>query len=105
MMTIQETSDELVRLLLSPDNKKEHNKKERTDKIQNLVDTLVNAKVTFDLKECIDGPLYFSNVIEGPSPLWERLGLSSSNIQGQQYTYTDDEKSVINYAQVFGKSE
>ena len=105
MMTIQETSDELVRLLLSPDNKKEHNKKERTDKIQNLVDTLVNAKVTFDLKECIDGPLYFSNVIEGPRPLWERLGLSSSNIQGQQYTYTDDEKSVINYAQVFGKSE
>jgi hypothetical protein len=70
-----------------------------------LAKQLIDAKVTFDPTECFDGRLYFSNVIEGPSPLWERLGLSSSNIQGQQYTYNEKEKTVINYAEIFGSGK
>lgn len=95
--SVPEISDALVQLLLSWETNKDL---ERT-----LANQLIDAKVTFDPTECFDGPLYFSNVIEGPSPLWERLGLSSSNIQGQQYTYNDKEKTVINYAEIFGSGK
>jgi hypothetical protein len=95
--SVPEISDALVQLLLSSETDKE---------LENsLANQLINAKVTFDPTKCFDGPLYFSNVIEGPSPLWERLGLSSSNIQGQQYTYNDKEKTVINYAEIFGSGK
>lgn len=95
---IQETSNELVGLLLSPKEKRDK------QKIQDLVDELVEAKVTVDLNECLDGSLYFSNVIEGPTPLWERFGFFSGNIQGQQYTFNDKEMSVINYAELLGNA-
>lgn len=93
---IQETSNELVGLLLSPKEKRDK------QKIQDLVKELVEAKVTVDLNKCLDGSLYFSNVIEGPTPLWERFGFFSGNIQGQQYTFNDKEMSVINYAELLG---
>lgn len=100
---ILQISDELVQeLLLQSDQR-------RQERITSLAKQLVQSKVTFDPKECLDGPLFFSNVLEGPSPLWERLGFSlpftNKNLQGQQYTYNDNEKSVINYAEVFGSGK
>lgn len=78
------------------------------------METLTTAQVKFDPTTCLDRPLFVSNVIEGPAPLWERFGIkfgggggggsSSSNLQGQQYRYTRDEMSVINYAEVFGRA-
>ena len=97
---IQETSNELVGLLLSSPKEKRDKQK-----IQDLVNELVEAKVTVDLNECLDGSLYFSNVIEGPTPLWERFGFFSGNIQGQQYTFNDKEMSVINYAELLGNGK
>jgi hypothetical protein len=97
----QEISEELIQLLLSSKSKTYSGDR----RMQELVDKLVDAKVSFDPEKCLNGPLYFSNVIEGPSPLWERIGIFSGNIQGQQYTYTDTETSVINYAEIFGSGE
>mmetsp|Transcript_5819 Transcript_5819/g.8934 ORF Transcript_5819/g.8934 Transcript_5819/m.8934 type:complete len:229 (-) Transcript_5819:122-808(-) len=93
---MEETSNKLVELLLSSNNNNNQ------QQIQSLVDTLVGAQVSFDPKACLDGPLYFSRVVEGPSPLWERLGLGG--IQGQQYVYNDKEQSVINYAEILGNA-
>ncbi|CAJ1950086.1 unnamed protein product [Cylindrotheca closterium] len=93
-------SNELVQELLLPPERRDQ------DRISSLAKQLVQTKVSFDPTECLDGPLYFSNVIEGPSPLWEKLGipLISKNLQGQQYTYNSKEKSVINYAEIFGSA-
>jgi len=78
--------------------------------ISRLVGTLTAARVQFDPTICLDGPLYFSSVVDGPPPLWERFGIklggrsSAGNIQGQQYRYRDDERSVVNYAEILGKA-
>lgn len=95
---VSQISKELVQHLLLPSGQRQE------DQISSLAQQLVQAKVSFDPAECLDGPLYFSNVLEGPSPLWSKLGIPfiSNNLQGQQYTYTDQEKSVINYAEIFG---
>ena len=95
---ISQISNELVQQLLLPLERRQQ------DRISSLAQQLVQAKVSFAPTECLDGPLYFSNVLEGPSPLWEKLGIPfiSKNLQGQQYTYNDKEKSVINYAEIFG---
>lgn len=101
--TVPEISDSLVQLLVLPSNDKDEKKK---DLIQSLAKQLIDAQVSFDPTQCVnDKSLYFSNVLDGPSPLWERLGFASNNIQGQQYTYRDDEKSVINYAEIFGSGK
>lgn len=96
---IAEISTELVQQLLLPSEQRQE------DQISSLAQQLVQAKVSFNPNECLDGPLYFSNVLEGPSPLWEKIGILSfisKNLQGQQYTYNDKERSVINYAEIFG---
>mmetsp|Transcript_4182 Transcript_4182/g.9822 ORF Transcript_4182/g.9822 Transcript_4182/m.9822 type:complete len:304 (+) Transcript_4182:95-1006(+) len=97
---ISQISNALVQQLLLPSERRQK------DRIALLAEQLVKAKVSFDPTECLDGSLYFSNVLEGPSPLWENLGIPfiSKNLQGQQYTYTDQEKSVINYAEIFGSA-
>ena len=95
---IAQISDALVQQLLLPSDRRQK------DQISSLAQQLVQAKVSFDPNQCLDGPLYFSNVLEGPSPLWEKLGIPfiSQNLQGQQYAYNAKEKSVINYAEIFG---
>jgi hypothetical protein len=80
------------------------NDKDRAQTIASLVQQLIDARVTFDPKVCLnDSVLYKSHVVNGPIPLWQQLGLSSesSNLQGQQYSF--DEGTVINYAEVLGK--
>lgn len=86
-------------LLLNP-KKSPFDSAEPKRRIADLVDELVNAKVSFDPTECLDGPLYVSHLFTGQSPLWQKLG---GKRQGQQYTFREDEKSVINYAEIFGK--
>ena len=98
-------SEKLCQLLLA---KRQGNNKQTKDalEINSLVDKLISAKVVFDPAECLDGNcLFVSTVVEGPTPLWESLGgffLSDNNIQGQKYTYTAEEMSVINYAEILG---
>jgi hypothetical protein len=95
-------SDELVGLLLNQQNSqpRSDNDDAWNSHVVDLVDELVDAKVSFDPTECLDGPLYVSHVITGQSPLWQKLG---GKRQGQQYTFRKDEKSVINYAEILGK--
>ena len=100
-LSVEEASQALLNLLVS--NKEGGNERNR-DLEMILVQRLISAKVVFDPIQCLDGPLYYSTVMEGPSPLWKGLGLSSStNVQGQQYTYKENEKSVVNYAEILGK--
>ena len=109
----KDASDELISLLI----KRRCGRRNEYDdeRISSLVDTLTSARARFDPTICLDGPLFVSNVVEGPPPLWERFGLkfggsndreknNIGNIQGQQYVYRDDEKSVVNYAEILGKA-
>ena len=107
--TIKEGSGELVSLLLK--RRRSETTKRDDERISSLVGTLTDAKVKFDPTKCLDGPLYFSNVVDGPPPLWERFGVklggrssAGKNIQGQQYRYRDGERSVVNYAEILGKT-
>ena len=112
-ITTEEASDELISLLIS--RRRDGSTKDDEERITSLVSTLTSAKVQFDPSLCLDGPLFVSNVVEGPPPLWERFGVKIGgsgtgksngigNIQGQQYVYRDDEKSVVNYAEILGKA-
>ena len=104
----KEASGELVSLLLK--RRRSEATKRDDERISSLVGKLADARVQFDPTICLDGPLYFSNVVDGPPPLWERLGIklggrsSAGNIQGQQYRYRDGERSVVNYAEILGKT-
>lgn len=113
-MNTKETSDELVSLLIK--RRRGRSNGDDEERISYLVSTLTSAGVRFDPALCLDGPLFVSNVVEGPPPLWERFGIklvggdsgesvsNVGNIQGQQYVYRDDERSVVNYAEILGKS-
>ena len=104
----KEASGELISVLLK--RRRSETTKSDEERISSLVGTLTAARVQFDPTICLDGPLYFSSVVDGPPPLWERLGIklggrsSAGNIQGQQYRYRDDERSVVNYAEILGKA-
>lgn len=100
----EQLSAELIELLTDPRSK------QNNERIAQLVDELVASPgLAFDPQTCLDGPLFVSRVVTGERPLWERIGGwlgIQSNRQGQQYTYTNDgEKSVINYAEIFGPGE
>lgn len=99
-------SENLCELLLAKRQKKNTPNQQNDDskQIQALVEKLIAAEVVFDPVECLDGnSLFVSTVVDGPTPLWETIGQNFwDNIQGQKYTYTDEEKSVVNYAEVFG---
>ena len=104
----KEASGELVSLLLK--RRRSETTKSDDERISSLVRTLTDSRAQFDPTICLDGPLYFSNVVDGPPPLWERFGIklgdqsSAGNIQGQQYRYRDGERGVVNYAEILGKS-
>ena len=109
----KEASNELISLLIKRRRGRINNNDE--ERISSLVNTLTSARVQFDPSSCLDGPLFVSNVVAGPPPLWKRFGIKNGasnsgerndigNIQGQQYVYLDDEKSVVNYAEIFGKA-
>ena len=69
----KDASDELISLLI----KRRCGRRNEYDeeRISSLVDTLTSARARFDPTICLDGPLFVSNVVEGPPPLWERFGL------------------------------
>lgn len=98
-------ADDLFSLLTQDRDRHGGNVVDKT-KLQALVEQLVDAKVTFDPTLCLDGPLFVSTVVDGPEPLWEKLGtfLPIRNIQGQQYQYDEENMSVINYAEVLGSA-
>jgi len=97
----QNAASQLVSLLIEEDR----SKIDSSPKIEELVEQLVAARVSFDPAGCLnDNLLCKSRVIAGPKPFWEQLGFlaQSSNLQGQQY-YNFDDRTVINYAEIFGK--
>lgn len=109
----KKASNELISLLIK--RRRNGSSTGEDERISSLVNTLTSARVQFDPTICLDGPLFVSNVVEGPPPLWERFGIkfegsgagdssNIGNIQGQQYVYCDDEKSVVNYAEILGKA-
>ena len=101
---LSELSDELVDLVLKQ-RRQGSLSTEQSDRVRSLVDRLVAANVSFDPKISLHGPLFVSTVVEGPRPLWEKIRLPFfSSLQGQQYTYTDSERSVINYAEILGSA-
>ena len=76
--TNQETSQELLRLLLqksSSTNTKANNVKLLDNQINSLVRLLIGSKTPFDPQKCIDdGPLFASIYFLGDTPLWEKIG-------------------------------
>lgn len=98
--TLQSTSEELLSLLLD----RRQSQAISTNKIDTLVEALITTPSTFDPKVSLNGPLWIVCHRVGPIPLWESLsGSIRVNIQGQQYVYSDNERSVINYSQIVGK--
>ncbi|CAB9511848.1 expressed unknown protein [Seminavis robusta] len=75
--------------------------------IGDLIDSLSQARVSFDPAETFNGPLYAVLHQQGPKkPLWEKISLfSNNNVKGQQYTYNADTKEfdLVNYAEILGK--
>jgi len=97
----QTAASQLVSLLIE----ESRSKMDSSPQIEELVQQLVAARVSFDPAACLnDNVLYKSRVIAGPKPFWEQLGFLapwSNNLQGQQYNF--DDRTVINYAEIFGK--
>ena len=73
-ITTKEASDEFISLLIK--RRRGRSNKDDDGRISSLVNTLASAKVRFDPSSCLDGPLFVSNVVEGPPPLWERFGIN-----------------------------
>ena len=78
-------------------------------RIDEMITRLAQARVTFNIAECLNGPLYVVLHQQGPKlPLWEKISRASSqNLKGQQYTYRAASNSFdfFNYAELWGKSE
>ena len=99
-----EIASTLASVLRMRPQKKAISDQDRSQTISLLVQQLIDARVTFDPKVCLnDSVLYKSHVVNGPIPLWQQLGIfaESRNLQGQQYNF--DAGTVINYAEILGK--
>ena len=126
--TANQYSDELLSLLLQKKLKPGYKTtKEDIERIESLMQILQDKQVSFDPKECLNGPLYAVLHQSGPRPFWEtydlRLELPFSfekekdndnendddkdqiNIKGQRYTLNaDGNYDVFNYAEFVGKN-
>lgn len=106
--SLEETSSQLLSLVLDRWNRgtRETNEEESIDR---LMQSLSDARASFDPDECLTGPFYATLYTSGPTPLWERLSLSAfgtRNIQGQQLTKVGDgEGRVLNYSEAWGRGE
>jgi hypothetical protein len=102
--TVKEAANELLSLMIDRRRKNAGGSDDKLKRIDLLVDVLQEGQVSFDPEECLNGPLFIVSYRRGPPPLWEKLGLMRQDVQGQQYRYGNREKSVINYAEIFGRS-
>jgi len=104
--SLEETSSQLLSLVLDRWNRgtRETNEEESIDR---LMQSLSDARASFDPDECLTGTFYATLYTSGPTPLWERLSLSAfgtRNIQGQQLTKVGDgEGRVLNYSEAWGR--
>lgn len=109
----KEEAQELLQLLLQNYQTKKPTTNKDRQVIGNYIDSLSNAKVTFDPAQCLNGPFLYAVLHQqGPKvPLWEKIGLfqQSSNIKGQKFILLEDPTAetrtfdIVNYAEVFGK--
>ena len=77
------------------------------ERIEQLIQLLVDQQIKFDPTKCLNGPLYAVAYQSGPAPFWVQYSNVSpsgnSNIEGQQYTLREDNGfDVINYGEFFG---
>lgn len=106
MRSVAQTSEQLLDLLLSND------KDTNNDKIERLMQELIDAKVEFDPRKCLEGPLYAVAYQYGPTPFWIKYSKWSPNknkvnIEGQQLTAAGDKEGqydAIAYGEFFGKA-
>lgn len=102
-----ETSQELLALLVN--HVKTKGIRGKSERIEELMEELVDQNVKFDPAQCLSGPLFAVAYQSGPAPFWVRYSKlsppKSNNIEGQQYTLRDDNGfDVINYGEFFSKA-
>lgn len=99
--SIEQTSDELLRLLKQKAAAAPKEGDALNNQINPLVQTLISSKSSFDPSSCIDGPLFASIHFIGNTPLWEKIGSGAvRNVKGQKYNL--DDKTFTNYAEIWG---
>lgn len=106
-------SDPSISGILSRLNPSFHTKKRgRRELIQEYIKLLADKPTNkYDPTKSLFGPLFCTLFNYNPSkpsqeaPLWERISLKPENLKGQQYFLNSDfEMSIINYAEILGKS-
>lgn len=81
----------------------------KNERIEQLIQELVDQQVKFDPSQCLNGPLFAVAYQSGPAPFWVRYSKlsppKSINVEGQQYTLREDGGfDVINYGEFFGRA-
>ena len=107
---ITASANELQSILILDSSFSSTSQKEQ--RIQELMQTLIDSKVSFDPSICINGPLFQVLYQTGPTkPFWEKYDLKfwTQNIKGQQYTTATGNGQkpsfdVINYAEFWGRN-
>lgn len=103
-----DTSQELLSMLVN--HVKTNGIRGKNERIEQLMQQLVDQKVKFDPSQCLNGKLYAVAYQSGPAPFWVRYSMlsppKSINIEGQQYTLRRDDNGfdVINYGEFFGRA-
>lgn len=101
-----EITQELLSLLVN--HVKTKGIRAKDERIENLMQQLVDQRVKFDPAACLNGKLFSVAYQSGPAPFWVKYSKLSppktTNIEGQQYTLrTDGGFDVINYGEFFSK--
>jgi hypothetical protein len=101
------TSQELLTLLINHVRTK--GIRGKNERIEQLMQELVDQQVKFDPSQCLNGPLFAVAYQSGPAPFWVRYSKlsppKSINVEGQQYTLREDGGfDVINYGEFFGRA-
>jgi len=101
--TVEEASDELLRLLIQKAAAKPNEIDTLNNEINPLVQSLIELRSSFDPSTSIDGPLFASTHFIGNTPLWEKIGSGAvRNVKGQKYNLND--QTFTNYAEIWGDS-
>ena len=80
----------------------------RKEQIESLIQRLIQEKVQFNPRICLNGPLYTVLYQSGPIPFWEKYDLKFlpiRNLKGQQYTAIDPTKEEDDDDEVTTRNE
>jgi len=110
---VSKASSELQSLLLDRWNGKSESVDtlEKIERIEKIIDQLIQGQVDYDENDCLYGPLYATIYTTGvkTKPLWEQFAslatADKKNISGQKYFKdSNGDGKVINYSEVYGRS-